>query len=229
MAHNGGVGLPQPPIGEDPQGERANSFIYHGEGRKYQTRLKGDMAIREIELVVWFWIFKRGRWLCAIGSDYTLLAEEYRQTLVFHRRSPSSLHTWNRQKLHNKYLRRWKWHLCKLLSAVGDMEIVHLQLIVVTVCEWYRWILCIMMNEIRDTFKFLLKKTRIPRHLQPIFVASVGINLEITQKFYFKISRRHPTQLILRIPNLCSESLTELYNSRKGRRKNFGVLGWTSL
>ena len=52
MAHNGGVGLPQPPIGGDPQGERANSFIYHGEGRKYQTRLKGDMAIQEIELVV---------------------------------------------------------------------------------------------------------------------------------------------------------------------------------
>ena len=45
----------------------------------------------------------------------------------------------------------------------------------------------------------------------------------------FNISRRQRTQLALRNLNLCSEFLTEQQNSRKGRPKNFGVLGWTSL
>ena len=91
MAHGGCVGMPEPPIGENPQGERSNSFIYDGEGRSYFTRLKGDMAVREIELVVSFKILRRGRWLCAMGSDAILQAEEYKQTLVYQFRTRTSL------------------------------------------------------------------------------------------------------------------------------------------
>ena len=49
------------------------------------------MAVREIELVVSFKILRRGRWLCAMGSDAILQAEEYKQTLVYQFRTRTSL------------------------------------------------------------------------------------------------------------------------------------------
>ena len=47
--------------------------------------------MREIELVVSFKILRRGRWLCAMGSDAILQAEEYKQTLVYQFRTRTSL------------------------------------------------------------------------------------------------------------------------------------------
>ena len=83
------------------------------------------------------------------------------------------------------------------------------------------------LTEIRDTFQIFQKKDTFLQTFIAYFcrVGTIKINL----KFYVKILRRHPTQLTLRNLNLCSEFLTELYNSKKGRSKNFGVLGWTSL
>ena len=56
-------------------------------------------------------------------------------------------------------------------SAVGDMEIVQLWSISVTVSVCYRWTLCMMMNKLGTLFKYLQKKNAFPPDIYSLFLS----------------------------------------------------------
>ena len=65
------------PVHNTKTGERSNSFVYNPEGGLHPTRVKTDLATREMDLAVVFRVTEPTRWTSIMGTEYILQCSEY--------------------------------------------------------------------------------------------------------------------------------------------------------